>query len=57
MNQKTIELQNKSARRKTIKDHIRLLEHRYPEPVRREAVAALQERLRLLEETAGTDAI
>lgn len=36
-------------RRRQLETHIRLLEERYPEPDRREAVNALQERLRRLE--------
>jgi len=34
------------ARRQNLKNHIRLLEARYPEPVRREAVEVLERRLR-----------
>lgn len=36
------------ARAKAIKNHIELLEQRYPEHIRREAVELLQERLELL---------
>ena len=39
-----------AVRRKNLRDHIRLLEGRYSEPERREAIAALRERLRLLGE-------
>ena len=36
-------------RRQSLENHISLLEERYPESERQEAVAALQERLRSLE--------
>lgn len=38
-----------NGRRQQIESHIQLLEKRYPEPERQEAIAALQERLRSLE--------
>jgi len=41
-------LKDFETRRKTIKSHIKLLENRYPEPVRREAVQALENRLKAL---------
>lgn len=39
----------RNLRRQQIKAHIKLLEQRYPASERREAVAALQERLRSLD--------
>jgi hypothetical protein len=42
-----------AARRKSLIDHIRLLERRYSEPARREAVALLKDRLARISETRG----
>jgi len=36
------------ARRRAIKDHIKLLKRRYPEPVRRKAVELLEARLKAI---------